>query len=197
MLGYSNEPFMTISGGLTHNLLILSNVEFSIGSSASYDSFEFMGRPESHYAYKNGKTNNISLSFELYATDQEHKSSTSGFNTWRAKFVNGTNQMGVRDVEVCSNWLMSTTKPKKEFWLPPERLTISVYHFIKNMDVVAESCEKSIIDAAGYQVNTELMSGFVQNNGPRGVKISMSLIPVFDLHKVPFRDDIMRGRYNV
>ena len=189
-----STPFAIIYGNITRNLLSLSNIDFTIGSSASYEKFEFQGRPEAHLAYKNGSTNDISISFDLYATDSEQTSNTSGGNTWKAKYEDGRNQMGVRDIEFCSNWLMSTTKPAREMWRPPEKLTISIYEFVRGLDVVALSCDKSIIETAGYNVNSD---GIMQYDGPKGIKISMTLSPVYNLQDVPFRDDIIKGKYRL
>jgi len=184
----NSSKFLVIAGFKTGNKLTISNTEVSYGTNAAYDQYEFMGRPETHWTYKSSNTKSISLSFDLHATSNDHFFNSEGKNNWEADFEGLSNNMGPKDVYNCSNWLLSLNKPYKDKWSPPERVLLNIPNFVNYIECFVTDATKAINEANGFWITDE-------GHFAKTIKISLSLTPSFDLHKVPFAEEYRNGKF--
>jgi hypothetical protein len=193
------QPYITIYGESTGNKLLLgSEVEYSIGSSASYAPITYLGKPNNHYTYQHSDTKDISLSFNLIAGQKKDINSDISIENrvWRAYPIDGQIEMGLFDIKACCDWLFSATKPKRSVtWQPPELVYVTFHDVVGVVKCVISNFERTPTgNKHGFTTNSEFGFFFVPK-GPRGYQINMTLIPIYDLSNSPFAEDIQLGNY--
>ena len=175
-------PYATIENIKSGHWLGLPNTKVAWAGTAEYEKYQFLGRPVSHKTYKSSDISPISFKFKLVAMNGDDWFSSK---KWIAHPGMSTiNELSPQALSKCINWLQSLTFPQKDRWQPPDRLTISAVGLFTDLDCVVSSNNIEVDESAGFD-----------NVGPRAYDVGMTFEPIFDLNKVPFRDDIREGNY--
>jgi hypothetical protein len=174
-------PYAVIQNLKTGHWLGLPFTKVAWAGTADYEKYQFLGRSVSHRTYKSSDISPIGFQFKLVAMNRENYLGIR----WKAFPGLATiNELSPMALVKCINWLQSLTFPQKSQWKPPDRLTISATGLFTDLDCVVESGSIVVDESAGFD-----------NTAPRAYDVNFTFGPIFDLDKIPFRDDIVNGKF--